>query len=106
VIASLIVSRDANNGLYKPCARVMISLSNISNLSDVVNLTFVRFGDLVGLVLFFPYQLILYHEIVVLSSLLVRCSVVQVLKVLGQNCGVLKVVGVGLQLVCFMVLKP
>lgn len=35
-----------------------------------------------------------------------RGSVVQILKVLRENCGVLKVVGVGLQLVCIMVLKP
>ena len=33
-------------------------------------------------------------------------SVVQVLKVLGEDCGVLEVVGVGLQLVSVMVLKP
>ena len=35
-----------------------------------------------------------------------RGSVVQILKVLREDCGVLKVVGSGLQLVSVMVLKP
>ena len=61
---------------------------------------------LIGLVLFFPNQLILYHRIVVLSSFSGRGSAVQALKVLREDCGVLKVVGVGLQLVSVMVLKP
>jgi hypothetical protein len=61
---------------------------------------------LIGLVLFFPNQLILYHKIVVLSSFPQWGSAVQALEVLVDGCGVLKVVGIGLQLVSVMVLEP
>lgn len=98
-------------GLYKPDASWVISLSNICYTSDLSNicyvLDFLDFLDLlIGLVLFFPNQLILYHKIVVLSSFSRRGSVVQIFKVLREHQGVLKVVGVGLQLSGFVILKP
>jgi hypothetical protein len=74
----------------------------MANLSDVVNLTFVRFGD-------FGWACFVFSQpayIIPQSNSIVKFLAVQALEVLGQNCGVLKVVGVGLQLVCVMVLKP
>lgn len=67
-----------------------------------MNLTFVRFGGCWLRELFSPNQLILYHIVTCLSSF----SPVQTFKVLAENVSVFKVVGVGLQLICIMVLEP
>lgn len=101
----MIESRVANKGLYKPDARDWISLTNISDLSNICYVLDLL-DLLIGLVLFFPNQLILYHKIVVLSSFPQWGSAVQALEVLVDGCSVLEVVGIGLQLVSVMVLKP
>ena len=78
----------------------------MANLSDVVNLTFVRFGDFGWACFVFSQPAYIIPQSNSIVKFFGRGSVVQVLKVLREDCGVLKVVGSGLQLVCVMVLKP